>query len=271
MKIALIQMPVTDDKAQNLAYAAEAVAWCAEQGARVIALPEMFMCPYQNDWFVRFAEPAGGETHAAMARMARESGIWLVGGSVPESGDGRIYNTCYVFSPAGEQVARHRKMHLFDIDVKGGQYFKESDTFTPGNDVTVFEAEGVTFGVSICFDIRFPELARLTAVAGARVLVTPGAFNMTTGPMHWELAFRQRAVDNQFYTAAISPARDKTGVYVAYGHSMVCSPWGKVLQELGPEPGTIVLDLDIDEVARVRQQLPLMSALRNDVYKLELL
>jgi len=271
MKIALIQMPVTENKAQNLAYAAQEVARCAAMGARVIALPEMFMCPYQNDWFVRFAEPAGGETHTAMARMASENGIWLVGGSVPEADGGCIYNTSYVFGPDGAQVVRHRKMHLFDIDVAGGQYFKESDTFTPGSDVTTFEAEGVVFGLSICFDIRFPELARLAAMAGAQVLVTPGAFNMTTGPMHWELAFRQRAVDNQFFTVAISPARDENGPYVAYGHSMVCSPWGKVMESLGHEAGSIVLDLDIEEVARVRQQLPLMSALRHDVYKLELL
>lgn len=270
MKIALVQMPVTDQKAQNLEYAAKAVAQCAQNGARVAVLPEMFMCPYTNEYFVRFAEPQGDISWQALSRMAADNNIYVVGGSVPEQAGDRIYNTSYVFDPQGQQIARHRKVHLFDIDVKGGQFFKESDTFSAGNEVTTFDIDGITCGLCICFDIRFPELARLTALKGAQIYFSPGAFNMTTGPMHWELSFRMRAVDNQFYTVAVAPARDENGPYVSYANSLVCSPWAKVLVRADAAPEILYADLDMEEVQRVRQQLPLHNARRTDMYTLEL-
>ena len=167
MRTALIQMPVTADKAVNLAVARDYVRRAADGGAQLAVLPEMFCCLYTNEAFRANAEPAGGPVHRAMAGLARETGLWLVAGSMPEADGERIYNTSFVFDPAGRQAAFHRKMHLFDIDVKGGQRFMESETFTAGDSVTVFDTPFGKLGLCICFDLRFPELARCMALAGA--------------------------------------------------------------------------------------------------------
>ena len=203
-----------------------------------------------------------------MAGLARETGLWLVAGSMPEADGERIYNTSFVFDPAGRQAAFHRKMHLFDIDVKGGQRFMESETFTAGDSVTVFDTPFGKLGLCICFDLRFPELARCMALAGARAIVTPAAFNMTTGPAHWELLFRQRAVDNQLFTLGVAPARDEQGPYVSYGNTILCSPWGEVLARAGSAPALLLADVDLNQNESIRAQLPLLSARRTDVYRL---
>ena len=193
MKLAQIQMHVTADKTANLHHAEELLR--SVRGADMAILPEMFCCPYDNSCFRAYGEPAGGAAYQMLSRTARELGLWLVGGSLPELEAGRVYNTSFVFDPQGVCVARHRKMHLFDIDVEGGQRFRESDTLSPGNDVTLFDTPWGRMGLCICFDLRFEELCRVMALEGARVLLAPAAFNMTTGPAHWELLLRQRAVD----------------------------------------------------------------------------
>ena len=268
MRTALIQMPVTADKAENLTVARDYVRRAADGGAQLAVLPEMFCCLYTNEAFRANAEPAGGPVHRAMAGLARETGLWLVAGSMPEADGERIYNTSFVFDPAGRQAAFHRKMHLFDIDVKGGQRFMESETFTAGDRVTVFDTPFGKLGLCICFDMRFPELARCMALAGARAIVTPAAFNMTTGPAHWELLFRQRAVDNQLFTLGVAPARDEKGPYVSYGNTILCSPWGEVLARAGSAPALLLADVDLDQNESIRAQLPLLSARRTDVYRL---
>ena len=268
MRTALIQMPVTADKAENLTVARDYVRRAADGGAQLAVLPEMFCCLYTNEAFRANAEPAGGPVHRAMAGLARETGLWLVAGSMPEADGERIYNTSFVFDPAGRQAAFHRKMHLFDIDVKGGQRFMESETFTAGDRVTVFDTPFGKLGLCICFDLRFPELARCMALAGARAIVTPAAFNMTTGPAHWELLFRQRAVDNQLFTLGVAPARDEQGPYVSYGNTILCSPWGEVLARAGSAPALLLADVDLNQNESIRAQLPLLSARRTDVYRL---
>ena len=270
MKIGMIQMSSGMDKQANLRRAAECVKQCAGQGTQMVVLPEIFNSPYSNDYFADYAEPCGGESWQALSHMASENAVWLVGGSIPErDGQGKIYNTSFVFDDRGSQKARHRKMHLFDIDVKDGQKFKESDTFTAGDEITVFDSPWGKIGLCICFDFRFPELARLMVLEGARAIIVPAAFNMTTGPAHWELMFRQRAVDGQCFTVGVAPARDEQGVYVSYGNSMAVSPWGKVLCRAGAEEWIHVETLDLEEVDAVRQQLPLLSARRTDLYRLE--
>jgi predicted amidohydrolase len=159
-------------------------------------------------------------------------------------------------------------MHLFDIDVEGGQYFKESDVLTPGKDVTVFDTEFCRIGLGICYDIRFPELSRLMVLEGAEVIIFPAAFNMTTGPAHWELNFRGRALDNQVYTIGVAPARDMESSYHSYGNSIVASPWGNVLNRMDEKEGFVVQEIDLDYVKKVREQLPLLKHLRRDIYKL---
>ena len=185
---------------------------------------------------------------------------------MPEQDGDRLYNTSFVFDPEGKQVTRHRKMHLFDICVKDGQQFKESDTFSAGDDVTVFDTPFGKLGLCICFDMRFPELSRMMTLQGVQAILTPAAFNMTTGPLHWELLFRQRAVDNQLFTVGVAPARDCSSGYVSYGNSMACSPWGKVLCRADAEPALLITELDFAENDSVRSQLPLLSARRVDIY-----
>ena len=265
MKLAQIQMHVTADKAANLRHAEELLH--SVRGADMAILPEMFCCPYDNSCFRAYGEPAGGAVYQMLSRTARELGLWLVGGSLPELEAGRVYNTSFVFDPQGACIARHRKMHLFDIDVEGGQRFRESDTLSPGNDVTLFDTPWGRMGLCICFDLRFEELCRVMALEGARVLLAPAAFNMTTGPAHWELLLRQRAVDNQCFTVGVSPARDQGASYVAYGNSMAVDPWGTVLCRADGGEATLYADLDLGRVDAVRAQLPILSARRRDLYE----
>ncbi len=237
MKIGLCQIPVSEDRNENFHTMQNMVRQAAGEGCQFAVLPEMWNCPYTDEWFPRCAEQEGGETWRLLRDTARAYGVYLVGGSVPERSGGALYNTCYVFDPAGTQIAKHRKVHLFDIDVPGGQRFMESDTFTAGENYTVFDTPYGRVGAAICFDIRFAELFRIMALEGAKLIFVPGAFNMTTGPAHWSLSFRMRAVDNQCFMVGCSPARDVSASYVAYGHSMVCDPWGNVVAEADEKPG----------------------------------
>lgn len=266
MRFALVQMSVTMDKEKNLRTAARFVADAAAQGAQLVVLPEMFFCPYANRYFPLYAEERGGPAYRALSDMARQNGVTLAAGSMPEREDGRLFNTAFVFDSQGREIARHRKAHLFDIDVEGGQRFMESEVFTPGDCATTFTAGGVRLGLCVCFDIRFPELFRRMALDGAQAVLVPAAFNMTTGPMHWDLSFRMRAVDNQLFTLGAAPARDEKGCYVSYAHSIACSPWGEVLARAGTGQELLLLDVDFAEVQRVRRQLPLLSARRPEIY-----
>lgn len=272
MKIGLVQMPVVDDKDENLNKAYEGVIASADQGAEIVILPEMFCCPYDNKFFPVYAEPKGGKIYESLSRMAKEAEVVLVGGSFPESEDGKLYNSCYVFNQEGEEIANHRKAHLFDIDIKDGQRFMESEVFTPGDHTTIFEMTGKEdgiihkFGVAICFDIRFAEFFRKMCKDGAEAIFVPAAFNMTTGPLHWELSFRMRAVDNQLFTVGVAPARGRNGVYVSYANSLAVSPWGKVIGNAGEGDAVLVVDMDLTENQRVRAQLPILSAMRPELY-----
>lgn len=266
MKIGIVQMPVTDDKDENLSYAARCINECAKKGAEMVILPEMFVCPYTNTHFPVYAEEKGDKTWRALSEAAHNNSVLLVGGSVPEKDNGRIYNTSFIFSSSGGQIARHRKIHLFDIDIRGGQCFRESDVFSAGDSITVFEMNGIKIGVCICFDMRFPELSRIMTLKGAQLIIAPAAFNMTTGPAHWELLFRQRAVDNQLYTIGAAPARNENGPYVSYGNSIVVSPWGDVVCRASEKPVNIVIDIDLESINDIRSQLPLLSARRTDLY-----
>ena len=267
MRAAMIQMNVVHDKQKNLSHAEELLRQAKAQGAQLAVLPEMFCCPYGNQYFRPYGEPEGGEAWQTLSALARELDLWLVGGSIPELDGERVYNTAYVFDRTGRQVAKHRKAHLFDIDVEGGQRFRESDTFTPGDWVTVFDTEYGRMGLCICFDFRFQELARTMADRGAELIVVPAAFNMTTGPAHWELMFRQRAVDNQIFTLGTAPARDEGAEYVSYGNSILVDPWGSVMARAGAGEEILMADVDFERVASIRRQLPIRSARRNELYE----
>ncbi len=266
LKLGLCQMKVTADKAENLRHARELIDKAAAGGAELVMLPEMFNCPYENAAFPVYAEPAGGESWQMLSRAAKENGIYLVGGSVPELEDGHIYNTSFIFDREGRELARHRKVHLFDIDVLGGQRFKESDTLTAGDQVTLVDTPWGKLGVAICFDIRFAEFFRVMGDAGAFLIAIPAAFNMTTGPAHWDLTFRMRAIDQQCFVAGCSPARDETASYVAYGNSLVADPWGSFPLHMDEKEHVQVVELELDDISRYRGQIPILSGRRKDLY-----
>lgn len=267
-RVALIQMHVEEDKLRNIANASEFVKKAAEQNADMAILPEMFCCPYKTSNFPIYAEFDGGECYRLLSDLAKTYGIYLVAGSMPEKdNEGRVFNTSYAFDREGCKIGKHRKMHLFDIAVEGGQYFKESETLTAGNEVTVFETEFGKMGLAICYDFRFPELSRLMVDEGAKAIIVPAAFNMTTGPAHWEVMFRSRAIDNQVYTVGIAPARDVNSCYISYGNSIVVSPWGDVVSRMDEKEDFIIETLDLDYVEKVRRELPLLAHRRRDIYK----
>lgn len=249
-----------------------AEAGCAEAkrlGADMLALPEMFCCPYETDKFPLYAGEEGGAAYRRCADLAREYGIYLSAGSMPERGaDGKVYNTAYVFDRNGRQIAKHRKMHLFDIDVAGGQSFHESETLSAGSEVTVFDTAFGKMGLCVCYDFRFPELARLMALRGAKVLLVPAAFNRTTGPKHWELMFRAQAMFQQVFAIGTAPACDESASYRSWGHSIAVDPWGAVIAQLDEQEGSQLVELDLRAVDAVREQIPLLRHRRTDVYSL---
>lgn len=265
-KIGLCQMKGSFDKQQSMKTAEKFIREAAVNGAQVVSLPEMWNCPYSNDYFREYAETADGQTVDFLSKLAADLGIYLIGGSIPELDDGKVYNTSFSFDKSGNIIGKHRKVHLFDIDVEGGIRFMESDTLTPGQDMTVIDTEFCKIGVAICYDVRFPEWFRKMALAGAKLIILPAAFNMTTGPAHWDLTMRARALDNQVYFAANSPARDTSGPYEAYGGSCIANPWGQFMAHADEKECIIYGDIDLDYVESIRQQLPLLKHRRTELY-----
>ena len=270
MKVAAIQMPTVKDKIQNIRTAGTYIEKIKAENPDFVILPEMFCCPYQTENFPVYAEKEGGPSWQAMSDYARKYHIYLIAGSMPEADDvGKVYNTSYIFDRDGKQIGKHRKAHLFDINVKNGQHFKESDTLTSGDHATVFDTEFGKMGVMICYDIRFPEFARTMVLDGARMIFVPAAFNMTTGPAHWELTFRARALDNQIYMLGCAPARDAQAGYISWGHSIVTDPWGKVMKQLGEKEGILIEEIDLDREDQIREQLPLLKHRKSEMYHLQ--
>ena len=270
MKVAAIQMPTVKDKIQNIRTAGTYIEKIKAENPDFVILPEMFCCPYQTENFPVYAEKEGGPSWQAMSDYARKYHIYLIAGSMPEADDvGKVYNTSYIFDRDGKQIGKHRKAHLFDINVKNGQHFKESDTLTSGDHATVFDTEFGKMGVMICYDIRFPEFARTMVLDGARMIFVPAAFNMTTGPAHWELTFRARALDNQIYMLGCAPARDTQAGYISWGHSIVTDPWGKVMKQLDEKEGILIEEIDLDREDQIREQLPLLKHRKSEMYHLQ--
>jgi len=276
LRVGLCQVLVGMDKARNLENARQAVKQAVTKGATLVSLPECFNSPYAVDQFAKYAEPVPAVGGVANERdhpstrmlldLAVEHNIHLVGGSIPEREGDKLYNTCVVAGPSGTILAKHRKMHLFDIDLPDMK-FTESATLSGGDSLTVFDSPWGPIGVGICYDMRFPVLAALMRQRGAKVLVYPGAFNTKTGPAHWELLQRARAVDNQLFVATCSPARNPESTYQAWGHSSLVSPWGEVLMTTDEHASVLVSEpLDLDHVERVRASIPVSVQARVDLY-----
>ncbi|WBW98274.1 carbon-nitrogen hydrolase family protein [Oceanirhabdus sp. W0125-5] len=260
LTLGLCQFKVTKDKNENILTALKYIEQAASKGCNIIALPEVFNCPYDNKFFHSFSEEEHtGETLNILKKAALDFNVYIIGGSIIERECNKLYNTSYIFSPEGKIIDKHRKVHLFDIDIPNKITFKESDTLTPGDKLTVIDTPYCKIGIAICYDMRFPEMFKKMALLGAELIIIPAAFNMTTGPAHWDLTLRSRALDNQVFIAAISPARDTSANYVAYGHSLLASPWGDIVSSLDEKPGLLVCKLDSKLLCDVREQLPLLK------------
>ncbi|TFK72573.1 carbon-nitrogen hydrolase [Pluteus cervinus] len=281
--LALIQLGgIGPDKPKNLQHAREMIRQAVTGHTKkpdLIVLPECFNSPYGHVHFPVYAENIGythgkpydvsqsqSESVKMLSEAAKEADIWLIGGSIPELADGKVYNTCTVYNPKGELVTIHRKVHLFDIDIPGKITFKESETLTGGTSINMFDTDFARIGLGICYDVRFPELTMIAARQGCQVLIYPGAFNTTTGPLHWELLQRSRAVDNQVFFSMCSPARDLTAGYHAWGHSMAVDPMGKILGEAAEGEEIVYADVDPTVLENARSGIPVTVQRRFDVY-----
>ncbi len=264
--VALVQINVQAEKKENIKSVKKLLAKEKDQNIDLIILPEMFNCPYANKYFTEFAESFPSTTYNFLSETAKRHSSFVIGGSIPEKEGDHIYNTSVIFDRNGKFVTKHRKAHLFDIEIKGKICFKESDTFSKGNDATVFNADFAKIGVAICYDMRFPELVRKMTLMGAEIIVIPAAFNMVTGPAHWHLIARARAVDNQVYFIVSSPARYENNIYKAYGHSLIIDPWGEIVADAGIDEKILIKKIDLEMVTKIRKQLPLLSHRREEIY-----
>ena len=267
-RLAACQMNSQDDKTANLATAERLIDEAAGLGAQMVGLPEMFNFLTVDDKMAEGAESIDGPTAQFLQNKAREHHIYLHGGSIPTTipDSDRIYNTTLVFDPTGEQIANYNKIHLFDIHVEGQSSYKESTRVAPGNEMVTFETEHAQMGLTICYDIRFPELYRALTLAGAKVIFQPAAFTLYTGKDHWETLIRARAIENQVYM--VSPAQIGThgDGKQCYGSTMIVDPWGSILARAPERECVIVAEVDLAAQEKTRAGLPSLQHRRVDVY-----
>lgn len=258
-------MTSTADRAVNLATAGRLVRAAAAAGAQLVVLPEKW--PFiHGPRTLEGAEPLDGPSVTALRGWARELGVAIVGGSLIEDADGaRAFNTSPLVDADGAVVAVYRKMHMFDVDV-GGVAYRESAATAAGSEIVVGEVLGRRIGMTICYDLRFPELYRRLSADGAVVLVVPAAFTVATGRDHWEVLLRARAIENQAFVIAAGQYGTHDDGTASYGRSMVIDPWGVVLAQAPDGEGIAVADLDFDALDDVRRRLPALSHRRGDVY-----
>lgn len=266
--LAAIQLKVVEDKCENLRKAVCLIRVAKERGSKIVVLPECFNSPYGHQYFKEYAEEIPcGDTCAALCSAAKENQIYVVAGSHPEREGCRFYNTCTVYNPVGELIAKYRKVHLYDIDIPNGVTFKESSVLSPGNSLTTFQTEFCKIGLGICYDMRFEETARLYNKQNCDMILYPGCFNLMTGPLHWDVLLRARAIDNQLFVAGVATASDKNAKHCSYGHSIVISPWGKTITKAEFEEAILYADVNLDEIKEVRQQIPVTAQRRPDMYE----
>jgi len=262
MRLAAVQMTSTDDVAANLAAAETLLDEAAAAGAQLAALPENFAYLRREGVRAPCAQGLDGEIVGFLREAARRHAFWLLGGSFPEdAGDGRVFNTSVLLSPEGAIEAVYRKIHLFDVDLRaqGGAEFRESAAIAPGQEVVVAKTPFGGLGLSVCYDVRFPELYRAQSERGVRFLAVPAAFAVETGRDHWEVLLRARAIENQAFVVAPAQCGRHSPERASYGRSLIVDPWGLVLARAPDRPCTIVAECDLDAQDRLRASLPALA------------
>jgi len=269
LTVAAIQLTAGLDRDRNLAAAQSLMEDAVARGARLLALPENFSFMAAEQKKLAMAEDIeSGPSVRFLREFARSHQVAIVGGSVPlrVANPKKVANSCLLVAPSGKIVARYDKMHMFDVAVDDRDTYVESHFIEPGREVVIADVLGVTVGLSICYDVRFPELYRALALRGARVIFVPAAFTVPTGRAHWAVLLRARAIENGCYVVAIGQVGHHYGERYTYGHSMIIDPWGRVITELDEdEPGVLCCDLDLELVNETRRRVPSLSHIRDEL------
>jgi predicted amidohydrolase len=266
-RVAAVQMTSTDDRHRNLGVAEYLVRRAADSGAKLVALPEHFAAIPVREDYRRDAEPLDGDLARWLRNLATELGCYILGGSFPERIPRRrvVFNTSLLLAPTGETLAAYRKMHLFDIDMPGRAVFKESRTVAAGPSPITVETPLGVLGLSICYDLRFPELYRHLALHGGQVLFVPSAFTAYTGRHHWMALLRARAIENQCWIVAPAQVGRHNARRESHGHSAVIDPWGNVVALLEDEEGVITAEIDLRLLRKIRSDLPCLRHARGEL------
>jgi predicted amidohydrolase len=263
VRVAIVQTSSSDDLNANLDFARGAIREAAQLGADLIALPENFAYMRREGAPFPCVQGPDGEIVRFLGDQAREAGRWLLGGTFPEAipGERRVYNTSVLMAPDGSERSRYRKIHLFDVDLgdAGEDSYRESDHFAPGEEVVVADTDFGGLGLSICYDLRFPELYREQVMRGARFMAVPSAFTPQTGKDHWEVLLRARAIENQVFVIAPAQCGRHSADRASHGRSMIIDPWGVVLAQAADQPRVIVAECDLEELERVRRAVPCLA------------
>lgn len=268
LRVAAVQMNTRNDKAQNIETALRLIDRAAAEGARLIALPEVWSFLGDDEGSRAAAEPIPGPTIELLAERARRHDVYIHAGSIQEArpGDPRMFNTTALIDPRGDIIAKYSKIHMFDVVLDGVASYQESATVSPGDEIVTADVDGFTVGLTICYDIRFPELYRILALRGAEIIFQPAAFTLTTGKDHWEVLIRARAIENTVYM--VSPAQ--VGSYAegkwSWGRSMIVNPWGTVVATAPDEETVVIANLDRELLQRVRRQVPSLANRKPESY-----
>ena len=265
MRAAAVQLNSTNEKARNLEAAERLVRAAAADGAELVALPEKWNLLAGGEELLAGSEPLDGPSLTAARGWARELGIHLLAGSISEQGPEKAFNTSVLIGPDGDDLAVYRKIHMFDVDV-GGVAYRESDHEEPGAEIVTAPLGELLAGLTVCYDLRFPELYRILAVRGARLIAVPSAFTSATGRDHWEVLLRARAIENQVFVLAPDQVGEAPPHFSSYGHSAIVDPWGTVLATAPDEECFVAADLDLAEQDRVRESLPSLASRRPEAY-----
>lgn len=254
------------DKQANIDHACDMIAEAVSSGASLVTLPEIFYYPYDLKGIRNIADD-GKMTLDRLRHAAVKGSIYLCAGTMAVRNGASVENTSYLIAPDGDILLEYSKTHLFDVELDN-KHFRESSFIKPGDKVGIAETPLGNIGILVCYDIRFPEIARTLALSGAEIIVVPAAFNSVTGPAHWDVLFRARAIENQVYVLAASQALVPLSPYSAYGHSMVVDPWGTVLCSAGNEETIVYAEINAEKLYDTRKRMPIFSQRRPALYKL---
>ncbi len=259
MKLLVVQNKVCETIDETLGKISDLLKDVDFREIDFIVFPEMFTTPYEYGYFELLGQDKNGEVVTYLKNLANDTGSYVIGGTIPEKDEGKLFNTSFIINRYGEVISKYRKIHLFSVRYPNGEEFDEAEILSRGEDVVTFDTEFGKMGIMICFDIRYPEQAEIIRKAGAYTIFVPAAFNTYTGPLHWETTIRARAIDNQLFLVAASPSRESFGNYHTYGHSLIVDPFGRIIRQMDEVTGMMEVEIDLDLVDEARSSIPILK------------